>query len=152
MHRDRMLVDMLTSLEVSVEYVQLGDDRDGEYIHQLRTIRLRPGMTERLHRSVLAHETAHAVFADEPSMFGPVNRKQERRADEWAALRLVDHDAYKRAELIHHGHAGAIAHELGVVRSIVEAYQRILLRVGDTVYVKPREGAGQWHHREQVVA
>ena len=83
-------------------------------------------------------------------MFGPVNRKQERRADEWAALRLVDHESYTRGESIHHGHAGAIAHELGVVRSIIDAYQRILLRVGDTVYVKPREGAGQWLHRERV--
>lgn len=152
MHREAMLLEMLEALGVRVEYAKLASDRDGEYIHARRLIRLRHGMTERLHRSVLAHECAHAVFGDEPSMFGPVNRKQERRADEWAALRLIDHETYKRAELIHHGHAGAIAHDLGVVRSIVEAYQQILLRVGDTVYVKPREGAGQWHHREQVVA
>jgi hypothetical protein len=151
MHRDVMLIDMLTALGVSLEYASyLPDDRDGEYVHQLRTVRIRPRLSARLHRSVLAHETAHAVFGDEPTMFGPLNAKQERRADEWAALRLIHHDDYKRAEHIHHGHAGAIAHELGVVRRIVEAYQRILLRVGDTVYVKPREGAGQWIHREEV--
>lgn len=151
MHRDAMLIDMLSALGVTLEYsTQLRGDRDGEYLHQLRTVRLRPNMSERLHRSVLAHETAHAVFGDEPTMFGPVNAKQERRADEWAALRLISHDAYKRAELIHHGHIGAIAHDLGVVRSIVEAYQRVLLRIGDTVYVKPREGTGQWAHREGV--
>lgn len=151
MHRDAMLTDMLTTLGVTLEYTtQLRGDRDGEYIHQMRTVRLRTGMSERLHRSVLAHETAHAVFGDEPTLFGPANAKQERRADEWAALRLITHDDYKRAETIHHGHAGAIAHELGVVRSIVTAYQRVLLRVDDTVYVKPREGAGQWLHRERV--
>lgn len=151
MHRDAMLIDMLSALGVTLEYsTQLRGDRDGEYVHQRRVVRLRPGMTARLHRSVLAHETAHAVFADEPTFFGPVNAKQERRADEWAALRLITHEDYKRAELIHHGHVGAIAHDLGVVRSIVDAYQRVLLRIGDTVYVKPREGAGQWAHREHV--
>lgn len=152
MHRDAMLLEMIEALGVRLDYVTLPSDRDGEYIHAKRVIRLRHGMSERLHRSVLAHECAHAVFADEPTMFGPVNAKQERRADEWAALRLVTHEAYKRAELIHHGHVGAIAHDLGVVRSIVDAYQRVLLRVGDVVYVKPREGAGQWVHREQVPA
>ncbi|WP_425837059.1 ImmA/IrrE family metallo-endopeptidase [Microbacterium sp. PA5] len=141
---------MLAALGVTVQYTDLHPGRDGEYIHALRLVRLRSGMSERLHRSVLAHETAHAVFGDEPSMFGPANAKQERRADEWAALRLIDHDAYARAEFIHHGHAGAIAHDLGVVRSIVEAYHRVLLRIGDTVYVEPKMGAGQWTHREDV--
>ncbi|AXA95416.1 hypothetical protein CEP17_02725 [Microbacterium sp. PM5] len=150
MHPEATLLEMLEEIGVSVECTALKRDRDGEYIHQRRLIRLRPGMTERLHLSVLAHECAHAVFGDEPSMFGPVNAKQERRADEWAALRLIDLDAYRRAEFIYNGHPGAVAHELGVVRSIVEAYQRVLLRIGDTVYVKPREGAGQWAHREQV--
>ena len=107
-------------------------------------------MATRLHRSVLAHECAHAVFADVPSRFGPVNRKQERRADEWAALRLIDVTAYKHAELVHHGHSEAIALELGVTVDLIDAYQRVLLRVDDTVYVKPREGAGQWLHRERV--
>lgn len=150
MHRDAQLFDALRMLGVRVQYVDLRDDRDGEYIHDRRVIRLRHGMSARLHRSVLAHETAHAVFGDVPSHFGPVNAKQERRADEWAALRLVSHEDYKRSELIHHGHAGAIAHDLGVVRSIITAYQRVLLRVDDTVYVRPRMGAGMWDHREDV--
>lgn len=150
MHRDALLMDMLAALGVEVEYAELRPGRDGEYIHEIRRVRLRPGMSERLHRSVLAHETAHAVFGDEPSMFGPANAKQERRADEWAALRLIRHDDYRRAECIHHGHAGAIAHDLGVVRGIVDAYRRVLLRVGDTVYVAPKMGAGQWAHREEV--
>lgn len=83
-------------------------------------------------------------------MFGPVNRKQERRADEWAALRLVTVDDYKRAEALHHGRADAMAVELSVTLRLVEAYQRVLLRVGDTVYVEPRMGAGQYSHMEQI--
>lgn len=74
----------------------------------------------------------------------------ERRADEWAALQLVDPDGYARAEFIHHGHVGAIAHDLGVVRSVIDTYQRILARVGDTVYVAPRMGAGQYAHRAEA--
>lgn len=147
---DDQIHEALTALGVRIDYVHMPADRDGEYIHAKRLIRLRAGMATRLHRSVLAHECAHAVFGDEPSMFGPVNAKQERRADEWAALRLIRREDYKTAEAIHHGHAGAIAHDLGVVRSIVEAYQRVLLRIGDTVYVKPKMGAGMWQHREDV--
>lgn len=148
---DRHLADLASQAGVAIDYVHL-EGRDGEYIHAQRLIRLRPGMSSRLHRSVLAHELAHAAFADVPSQFGPVNAKQERRADEWAALRLIDLADYRHLEHIHQGHAGAIAFDLGVMRSIVEAFQRVLLRVGDTVYVKPREGAGQWMHREQAGA
>jgi hypothetical protein len=148
---DQHIYDALDALEVSVKYVDLPDDRDGEYIHRRRLIRLQRGMASRLHRSVLAHETAHAVFADVPSKFGPVNWKQERRADEWAALRLIDIDDYKRAEATHHGHAEAIAVELNVTIDLVDAFRRVLVRFGDTVYVGARMGAGMWLHREQVV-
>lgn len=144
------IADALKALGVNIEYAELSPGRDGEYIHSRKLIRLRPGMSARLNRSVLAHETAHAIFADVPSRFGPVNAKQERRADEWAALRLIRHEDYQRAELLHGGHAGAIAHELGVVRSIVEAYRRILIRIGDTVYVGAKMGAGQFAHRAEV--
>lgn len=141
---------MLEAMGIAVEYTDLPPDRDGEYDHAKKRIRLQRGMATRLHRSVLAHECAHAVFADVPSRFGPVNAKQERRADEWAALRLIDVDAYKRAEAIHHGHTEALAVELGVTVDLIEAYQRILLRIDDAVYVQPRQGAGQYSHRVQI--
>lgn len=141
---------MLDSMGVDVEYTDLPNDRDGEYLHDHSLIRLQRDMPTRLHRSVLAHECAHAVFADVPSMFGPVNRKQERRADEWAALRLISVDQYKRSEALHHGRADAMAVEMNVTLRLVEAYQRVLLRVGDTVYLEPRMGAGQFLHREQI--
>lgn len=141
---------MLEAMGIAVEYTDLPHDRDGEYSHAKKRIRLQRGMATRLHRSVLAHECAHAVFADVPSRFGPVNAKQERRADEWAALRLIGVDAYKHAEAIHHGHVEAMAVELCVTVDLVEAFQRVLLRIDDTVYLQPREGSGQWAHREHV--
>lgn len=144
---DQRLEQIAASLGIQIQYATLPPDRDGEYRERYKTIRLRRGMTSRLHRSVLAHELAHAVFGDVPTRFGPVNAKQERRADEWAALQLIRHDEYAAAEQLHEGHAGAVAHELGVVRSIVEAYRRVLERIDDTVYVRPKMGAGQWVDR-----
>lgn len=147
---DRHLADLAEQTGVTIEYRRLPHGRDGDYIHDRKLIRLRPGMSARLHRSVLAHELGHAAFADTPSPFGPVHAKQERRAEEWAALQLVDLDEYRYLEQIHHGHAGALALDLGVMRSIVLAYQGLLERVGDTLYLRPKMGAGQWAHREEV--
>ena len=142
--RDAMLLDFAETLGVSIEYVTHIEGDDGQYSRSRKTIRLREGMHARHHRSVLAHELAHAVFDDAPSRFGPVNAKQERRADEWAALRLIDRMHYRAAEAMHENDIASIALELGVMQSIVRAYQSILLRVGETVYVKPRMGTGQW--------
>lgn len=147
---DQQLLDYAEMIGVRIEYVDLPEDRDGEYHHGQHLIQLRRGMSARHHRSVLAHELGHAAFADQPTRFGPVHAKQERRAEEWAALRLIDLNDYRHLEAVHTGHAGAIAVDLGVMRSIVEAYQRVLLRIGDTVYVKPKMGAGMWQHREDV--
>lgn len=147
---DAQLLDFADALGVMIDYRRLRDDRDGQYIHARKVIHLRPGMHARLHRSVLAHELAHAVFGDVPSKFGPVNAKQERRAEEWAALRLVDHDEYRYLEAAYDGRPAGIALELGVMTSIVEAYQGLLQRIGDVTYIDARMGAGQWQQRVRV--
>ncbi|MDQ1131175.1 ImmA/IrrE family metallo-endopeptidase [Microbacterium sp. SORGH_AS_0888] len=118
----------LDALGVTVEYVDLPRDRDGEYVHSLGLIRLQRGMATRLHRSVLAHECAHAVFADVPSPSAQVNRKQERRADEWAAQRLIDIREYERAEALHQGNIEALAVELGVTVDLIRAFRSALSR------------------------
>lgn len=146
---DRHLSELAARAGVTIEYADLSG-RDGEYLHARRLIRLRTGMRSRLHRSVLAHELGHAAFADVPSRFAPVNAKQERRAEAWAARVLIDLEAYRELEDIHHGHAGAIAVDLGVMRSTVEAFRSLLLRMGDSVYLEPREGPGQWRSRAPV--
>lgn len=147
---DARLLDFADALGVTIEYRELPAGRDGQYVHARRVIQLRPGMHSRLHRSVLAHELCHALWGDVPSRFGPVNAKQERRAEEWAALRLIDHDEYRYLEAVHEGRAGGIALDLGVMKSIVMAYQSMLQRIGDTTYIDPRMGAGQWEHRVEV--
>ncbi|MEJ6554071.1 ImmA/IrrE family metallo-endopeptidase [Microbacterium esteraromaticum] len=143
------LQEMAEVLGVAIEYEPLAH-RDGEYRHDLKLIRLREGMTLRMERSILAHELAHAVFGDAPSAYGPVNAKQERRADEWAALRLINVEAYRDAEQRWDGHVGAMAYDLGVISRLVETYRSLLLRLGDTTYLEPRMGAGQWAHREDL--
>lgn len=150
MTADAQIYDALEGLGVRIEYADLALDRDGEYLHRRRLIRLQQGMPHRLQRSVLAHECAHAVFGDVPSKFGPVNAKQERRADEWAALRLIRLEDYRRAEIIHSAHPEAMAVELNVTVDLVDSFRRLLARVGDAVYLVPRMGAGQWLHRERV--
>lgn len=144
------LLDMADALGVTVEPFPLVG-RNGEYRHDLKRIRLREGMTIRQERSVLAHEIAHAVFGDVPSKFGPVNAKQERRADEWAALRLITPGAYRASESEWDGHPAAMAYDLGVTTKLVTAFQRVLARIGDTVYVGPRMGVGQWADKLEVV-
>ncbi len=144
---DAILASLAEALGVTISYGRLTEDRDGEYHHAKRLIRLRPGMHRRLHRSVLAHELGHAAFGDTPSPSAVVDAKQERRAEEWAALQLIDADEYRQSDLLHRGHAGAIALELGVMTSTVRAFQGMLARHGDAVYVAPRLGQGQWARR-----
>lgn len=144
---DLNLNDLAGTAGIAIEYVDLPEGRDGEYLHGRKLIRLRPGMSSRLHRSVLAHELGHAAFGDVPSMFGPVAAKQERRAEEWGALRLIALEDYRSLEQMHGGHPGAIAIELGVMRSTVIAFQNVLERIGETTYVQPRMGAGQFAAR-----
>lgn len=138
-----VLMDMVDALGVTVEYANL-TSRNGEYRHDLKRIRLRDGMTLRMERSILAHELAHAVFEDVPSKFGPVNAKQERRADEWAALRLISISGYRDAEQRWNGHVGAMAYDLHVISRLVDTYRSLLLRLGNSTYLDPRMGAGQW--------
>ncbi|UOQ58135.1 ImmA/IrrE family metallo-endopeptidase [Leucobacter allii] len=139
----QQLFDLADAGNISVEFRPLAQ-RNGEYRDDLKRIRLREDMPPRLMRFTFAHELGHAAFRDVPSMFGPENARQERRADEWAALRLIELDAYREFEALREGHVPAIAHDLGVVTRCVEAYQRLLERIGDTVYLDPHMGAGQW--------
>lgn len=128
MATDDDLLDVLTALGVRVVVADLPPDRDGEYEHATRTIRLRPRMARRLHRSVLAHECAHAVYGDVPVDDRRYAERQEARADEWAARALITVEGYRWAETLHAGHVEAMAVELDVTVGLVRAYQRGLAR------------------------
>jgi hypothetical protein len=147
---DEYLEDLARQGGIRIEYARLRDGRDGESDVERKIIRLRPGMNARLHRCVLAHELGHHALGHAPTRFGPVHAKQERAAEEWGALRLISPADYRHVEEIHTGHLGAMALELGIMRSTLEAFQALLLRLGDTVYVRPKMGAGNWAHREEV--
>ena len=145
------LFDLASELGVKIEYTDLTHlDRDGDYCHRTRTIRLQRGMLRRLEVSVLAHELAHAINGDQRTMFDYYDDKDERRADEWAALLLIDIDEYRYAEEKYGNDREHIAQELGVMDFIVEAFERTLTRIGDTVYVQSKQGAGQWAQKVRV--
>ncbi|GAA1132023.1 hypothetical protein GCM10009651_14710 [Microbacterium natoriense] len=93
-----------------------------------RTIRLAPGMSERMKRSVLAHELAHAVLGHLPTTRASLRDRQERQADEWAAQLLITPASYAEAEATRGPHAPSIAFELGVTVELVFGFQRLLQR------------------------
>lgn len=134
----------LDRLGVTVKVCRLPRAIDGEYVHERRLIRLKRGMASRLYRTTLAHECGHAVYGDLPTRFGPVHWKQERRAETWAALALIDLDGYRDAERRHDGNVEAMAVTLDVTTDLVEAYRRMLLRTDAAIYLAPRMGRGQW--------
>lgn len=144
------LYEILDTLGVKVEFCDLPEDQDGEYDHDERLMKIQHDLMFRRYVSTLAHETCHAVFSDVKSRFGPVNAKQERRAEEWAALFLIPLDEYRRQEARHDGHVEAMAIALNVTVELVETYRGLLFRHGDTVYVGPRMGAGEFHSRVEV--
>lgn len=142
------LHDYAMALNVQVEYTDLSHlHRNGDYCHSLRLIRLQEGLLPRKERHTFAHELGHATFGDEPSMFPHVHRLQEARADEWAAQFLIDPHEFSESEQRHGGHVETMATELYVLPKTIEAYKRTLSRVGNSVYVKARMGAGQWKNR-----
>ncbi|OAZ39797.1 hypothetical protein A9Z40_08225 [Microbacterium arborescens] len=107
-------------------------------------------MPIRTTRSVLCHEIAHHVLGHRPTRFGPVRMRQEKEANEWAAHMLITPEAYADAERLHDGRLGAMAHTLDVAPELAAAFRSTLSRIGDTVYVQPKLGAGMWRHREEL--
>ncbi|MFB4350304.1 ImmA/IrrE family metallo-endopeptidase [Microbacterium sp. CR_7] len=119
----------------------------GGYEPNSATIRVAPGMSARTTRSVIAHELGHAMLGHEHTHDPTERARQERRADEWAARLLITPAAYAEAEAARDGHAASMAFDLEVTVDLVLAYRRLLRRVGDSTYVEPRLGRGQWAHR-----
>lgn len=141
----RALYDYATARGVQVEYrTDLDPRHPGLYCHGTSTIELLDGMNRVKMRSVLAHELGHAHYGHEPSMFPHVEARQERQADEWAAHFLINEREYRLAEERYGANTEWIAQELEVLERLVIAYERTLHRVGDSVYVSPKMGAGQW--------
>lgn len=114
--------------ELGLTIIEAEGEHLGGYRPDENTVRLRPGLPRRAARSVLAHEIGHHVLGHLPQPFGPLRKRQERAANEWAARHLISAAGYAEAERIHEGHVGTIAHTLDVHPELVIAYQRILQR------------------------
>lgn len=142
----------LTALaqELGVQIVERQGRHRAGYHDGCREIRVNPGLPQRVHRSFLAHEIAHALFRDTPSPHAHVSAKQERRAWEWAATYLIDPEDFAETESVREGHLPSMAYDLGVTVEVVSAFRDALQRIGDTVYLQPKLGAGMWTHRQVV--
>ncbi|WOF23796.1 ImmA/IrrE family metallo-endopeptidase [Microbacterium betulae] len=145
-------MDRLLSIaeDLGLRLVEARGEHAGGYRPDEKIIRVTPGLARRGARSVLAHELGHHVLGHQPSHFGPVRSRQERAANEWAARFLIDREAFAEVERLRDGHVASMAFDLDVVPELVQAFQAMLLRLGDTVYVKPRMGEGQWDHKVDV--
>lgn len=136
--------------ELGLTVVEHRGEHTGGYRPGDMTIRINPGMRDRIARSVLAHEIAHHVLGHRPTEFGPVRHRQERHANEWAARHLIDLDTYVEVERLRDGHEASMAHDLHVAPELLAVYRSLLQRIGDTVYLDPHMGAGMWQHRRRV--
>ena len=94
----------------------------GFYHHPTRTISTRRGLSIQAYKSTLAHELAHATYGDEPTGNGHYDRRQEARADRWAANALISPEAFADAYVWHRGHLPAIADELEVTQHILDIW------------------------------
>lgn len=127
----RELMQVASRMAIRVHVAAINNDPDlmGYYSHERRIIVLRLGLTPFEMRSVLAHELAHAHFGDECS-----TKPNERRAERYAAMLLIQPEDYAAAEAIDPS-PWAIAEELGVTEDLVTVYRdHCLQRLGGRTY------------------
>lgn len=134
--------------ELGLTVIEQHGEHTSGYKPSENHVRLTPGMRGRVLRSVLAHEIAHHALGHLPVPPGAERDRQEAAANRWAALRLITPEAYAAAERARDGYAPAIAVDLQVADELVDVYQQHLARIGDTVYVAPKMGLGQYQHRQ----
>ena len=72
----------------------------------------------------LAHELGHAHYRHQLGATGLAREQQEREANEWAAILLIDENDYMAAE-INCDSISSIAHELGVTILMVRIWRQL---------------------------
>ncbi|WP_237196938.1 ImmA/IrrE family metallo-endopeptidase [Rothia nasimurium] len=85
------------------------------------TIHLRPGLTTREERSVLAHELVHVEHDDQPTADHAWSARRERRCDRIAAQRLINRDHLIQLAATYPD-KGVWAIELGVTGYLLDTY------------------------------
>ncbi|WP_373922201.1 ImmA/IrrE family metallo-endopeptidase [Rhodococcus sp. LW-XY12] len=119
------LISVAATLGVTVVEGHPLRGRAGHYDDETRTIVLRPGLTRRRKRGVLAHELGHAFYRHIRSCDPYLKARQERQADEYAARLLITADEYARAEQIHGPNVRMLAYELDVTEPIILAWRNM---------------------------
>lgn len=113
---------------VRVAWRDLGR-RAGEY-HSSGLILLNPSRSATTQRVTLAHELGHVHYGHAWTE-DPITREHhERLADRFGARLLISREAYVAAEWLVGPHVGALARELGVTTTVVEAWRAEALRHG----------------------
>lgn len=112
-------------MEEATQYCRLGEARlhnglQGVYIRDKHLILLDTRLRGVQLRCVLAHEISHARHMDAGCR---VDKWAERRADQEAALMLINPMEYAYAEAVYEGNTIGMARELDVLPWVVEAYR-----------------------------
>ncbi|MGP5735768.1 ImmA/IrrE family metallo-endopeptidase [Candidatus Corynebacterium faecigallinarum] len=96
----------------------------GYYRHSTQTISTRRGLSIAEYRSTLAHELGHAAYGDELTGNGHYDQRQERRADRYAAMLLIDPDDLDSwCRFYGPSNLPSIAHELEVTTHILATWR-----------------------------
>ena len=102
---------------------RLHDGMQGVYIRDKHLILLDSRLCGIQLRCVLAHEISHARHMDAGCR---VDKWAERRADQEAALMLIDPLEYAYAETVYEGNLVGMARELSVLPWVITAYRERL--------------------------
>lgn len=109
--------------KIGVRLAKHDNGPKGFYVDGTRTVSTRRGLSIQAYRSTLAHELAHATYRDKPTGNGHYDRRQEARADQWAAQALIDPKAFEDAYIWHRGDPQGIADELEVTHHILDVWR-----------------------------
>ena len=110
--------------EMGVMIVTHTGGKKGGWNPTTRTVSLREGMHEVQTLCTLAHELGHAHYRHQLGATGLAREQQEREANEWAAILLIDENDYMAAE-INCDSISSIAHELGVTILMVGIWRQL---------------------------
>lgn len=94
----------------------------GWYSPSLQTISTRRGLTIADYKSTLAHELGHAVYRDQHTGHGHFDRKQETRADRFAARLLIDPEQLATSAAFYRDNLPAIANDLDITPHLLRIY------------------------------
>ncbi|MBN9176072.1 MAG: ImmA/IrrE family metallo-endopeptidase [Microbacterium sp.] len=140
------LLRFAAGLGITVHAARLEPGVMGEWYEDEREVYFDLRMSPDEQVFTVAHELGHAHHGHRCED----NQDAEDQADAYAAQLLINPERY--AELEQQGlHQHDIAEELGVSVDALNLWmQACLVRLRGVTYARPRLGAGQWLHRQEI--